>query len=227
MGERLSGGRKIHLCHLRIRMPVCVCGVCGICGMCVHAPVCVYVRGVCGVCACSCACVWFTWHVWSVCVHAHMCACVVCVWCMWCACPCLCVYVCLWYMWHVTTCVCVCACMYLWPWFSSGHLAIPVTVPRSFNYCSFRSVQRSFSFVAKSLFFTLFHSCLNHSLKFLLNLIGFHLILLYLSLHFPKLYFTALYYCDFLALYRLFYSSAHCQIMLVPLRANDHNVIML
>ena len=102
-----------------------------------------------------------------------------------------------------------------------------MTVPHSFNYCSFRSVQRSFSFIAKSLFFTSLHSCLNHSLKFLLNLIGFDLILLCLSLHFPKLYFTALYYCDFLAPYRLFYSSAHCQIMLVLLRANDHNVIML
>ena len=89
------------------------------------------------------------------------------------------------------------------------------------------SVQRAISFVAKSLFSTLFHSCLNHSLKFLLNLIGFDLVLLCLSLHFPKLYFTALYSCDFLAPYGLFYSSAHCQIILVPLRANDHNVLML
>ena len=186
-------------------MPVCVYGVCGICGLCVHAPVCVYVCGVFGVWVCSCVC--------GVCgVHVHVCVSV----CVWGTCG----------MWpHV--CVCVCVCVYLWPWFSSVHLAILVTVPHSFNYCSFRSVQRSFSFIAKSLFFTSLHSCLNHSLKFLLNLIGFDLILLCFSLHFPKLYFTALYYCDFLAPYRLFYSSAHCQIMLVLLRANDHNVIML
>ena len=192
------------------------------------------------VCACSCVCM----CVWCVCMLLCVCvvcvvyvvvcvhACVWCIWmfvcvCMWCMCMSLCVYVCLWYMWHVTTCVCMRACIWepgfvplsIWPSRWLCHVAL-ITVASA-------SVQRAFSFVAKSLFSTLFHSCLNHSLKFLLNLIGFDLILLCLSLPFPKLYFTALYSCDFLAPYRLFYSSAHCQIMLVPLRANDHNVLML
>lgn len=175
--------------------------VCVVYVVCVCMLLCVYMCVVSVVCARVLVCV-----VHVVCMSMSMCVCGTCG------------------MWQH---VCVCACVYLWPWLSSVHLAIPVTVPHSFNYCSFRSVQRSFSFIAKSLFFTLFHSCLNHSLKFLLNLIGFDLILLCLSLHFPKLYFTALYYCDLLAPCRLFYSSAHCQIMLVLLRANDHNVIML
>lgn len=86
-------------------------------------PLCVCVVCVVYVGVCVHACVWCIWM--FVCV---------CMWCMWYACACLCVSVV-----HVACDhMCVYAYMYLRPWFcSSVCLAILVTMPCGFNYCSF------------------------------------------------------------------------------------------
>lgn len=98
---------------------------------------------------------------------------------------------------------CVCVCVFLRPRFCSAvHLAIAVTVPRGLNYHSFPvNPEILLSLAAKSLFLTLFYKWFNCALIFLLNVIGtFESIFMRLSSHFPKLYFTVLHYCNFLAI---------------------------
>ena len=111
------------VCVVCVVYVVCVCMLLCMCVWCVCMLLCVCVVCVVYVGVCVHACVWCIWM--FVCV---------CMWCMWYACACLCVSVV-----HVACDhMCVYAYMYLRPWFcSSVCLAILVTMPCGFNYCSF------------------------------------------------------------------------------------------
>ena len=113
-----------------VRMLLCVY----VCVVCVHALVCVC--GVCGICGCVCACLRVVYMDVRVCVyvvHVHVFVCL-CVSVVHVACDHMCVY----------------ACVYLRTWFcSSVHLAIPVTMPCGFNYCSFSISPESLLFCSQ------------------------------------------------------------------------------